>query len=253
MVDSGLGEGNNIVASFVFKIMIVSDHRILRQGLRMLLERPADFHVVDDVDCRSALARTAELRPTIVLLDLKLPQVDLGLSLLAEIRQLQQDTRVITLTPSGANSSLLLRAIRAGAAGYVPDVTSDISMIEEAIRKVAHGHLYLSNTALVTLLSTISNHDLSDSPNGQSDAGVLSPREYEVLALVAKGYTNRQISAQLVISESTARSHVHNILDKLHLKNRVQVAAFALKRPAILPKNRVGTAANLSSTVLAGS
>jgi two-component system nitrate/nitrite response regulator NarL len=87
------------VAPFAYNILIVSDHRILRQGLRVLLERPADFHVVDDVDCKSAPAKALELQPSIVLLDLNLPQIDTGLSLLAEIRRLPLDTRVITLTP----------------------------------------------------------------------------------------------------------------------------------------------------------
>jgi two-component system nitrate/nitrite response regulator NarL len=143
--------------------------------------------------------------------------------------------------------------MRAGAAGYVPEVTSDINMLEEAIRKVGQGHLYLSNTALVTLFATISDNDLSDPLITQSDASGLSPRECEVLGLVAQGYTNRQISTRLVISESTARSHVHNILDKLHLSNRVQVATYALKRPMTLPKQPASAAANWSSIVQAGT
>jgi DNA-binding NarL/FixJ family response regulator len=243
----------NQVTPFVYNILIVSDHRILRQGLRVLLERPADFQVVDDVDFKSALQRTQELQPTIVLLDLKLPQIDTGLSLLADIRQLPLDTRVITLTPSGANSTLLLRAIRAGAAGYVPEDTSDINMLEEAIRKVGQGHLYLSNTALVTLFATISDNVLSDPLISHQDASGLTGREYEVLGLIAKGFTNRQISSQLVISESTARSHVHNILDKLHLSNRVQVATYALKRPLTFPRVPGSSAANWSSIVQAGT
>ena len=225
-----------MMGTFEYKIIIVSDHRILRQGLRIVLERAADFHIVDDVDCKSALAKIQELVPTIVLLDLKQPQVDTGLSLLAEICQLEVDTRVIILLPQGGNSTLLLRAIRAGAAGYVPEDTGDIHMVENAIRKVGQGHLYLSNTVLVTLLSTISNNGVSDAPINQNEASVLSPREQMVLDLVAEGYTNRRISARLVISESTTRTHVHNILDKLQLSNRVQIAVYALKRRATSPK-----------------
>jgi DNA-binding NarL/FixJ family response regulator len=240
------------VTPFEYKIVVVSEHRILRQGLRVLLERPDDFHVLDDVDCKSALNQIERLRPTIVLLDLTLAQVETGLSLLADIGKLGLETRVIALVPEGANPTLLLRAIRSGAAGYVPEDSDDIHIVEEAIRKVGQGHLYLSNTALVSLLASISSHDVAGPLNGQNDASGLSPREYEVLELVAQGYTNRQISATLVISENTARTHVHNILDKLHLTNRVQVATFALKRSSAVHKTAAGSRSQWSATAEAG-
>ena len=217
-----------MAGNFDYKIIVVGDHRILRQGLRIVLERVADFVIVDDVDCGSALAKIQEHRPNIALLDLKPPQVDNGLALLAEISRLERDTRVITLLPHGENSDLLMRAIRAGASGYVPEDTGDIAMIEEAIRKVAHGQLYLSNTLLVTLLSTISANEAVEPLIIAKESGILSPREQAVLDLVALGCTNRQISTRLVISESTTRTHVHNILDKLQLNNRVQMATYAL-------------------------
>jgi two-component system nitrate/nitrite response regulator NarL len=219
------------VTAFAYNILIVSDQRILRQGLRLLLERHSDFHIVDDVDGKSALKTTGETEPTIMLLDLKLPSVEDGLILLAQVRQLSARTHVIALTPREAHSTLVLQAVRAGAVGYVPEDSSDIDMVEEAIRKVGQGHLYLSDTSLRNLLGTIADQDRPASAASHRDLESLTRREYDVIELVAQGYTNRQISARLTISESTARSHLHNILDKLQLANRVQLATYALSHP----------------------
>ena len=108
--------------------------------------------------------------------------------------------------------------------------TGDIAEVEEAIRQVAQGQLFLSPTALRSLVDTVASR--TDGPANQNHTASvdeLSPREEEVLELVALGHTNREIADRLVISESTVRSHLHNILDKLQLTNRVQAAAFAIR------------------------
>jgi DNA-binding NarL/FixJ family response regulator len=219
----------------VYNIMLISDHRILRQGLRVLLEKLEDFSIVAEADSNSAVELIRKFRPAIVILDLNVPLVDTETSLLARIRQLQLDTRVIVLLPDGEQSTQLVMAIRDGAMGCVAEDTGDINVVVEAIRKVGQGQLFFSNTSLISLIATLSDNERTEPINRRGDVNALSPREYEVLELVALGYTNRQISARLVISESTARTHVHNILDKLNLENRVQAAAFALKRPPSIP------------------
>jgi two-component system, NarL family, nitrate/nitrite response regulator NarL len=213
-----------------YRVLLVDKQKIFRQGIRVLLERSDEFEVIGDTDGTKAVALAVNLRPAIVLVDLHLPQFEDGLRILAELMESVPDVRVIVLTVAGDDGDAVYHALRNGAVGCVLKSTGDIAEVEAAIRQVAHGQLFLSTTALQSLVDTIA--DRTDGPANQNHTArvdELSPREEDVLELVALGHTNREIADRLVISESTVRSHLHNILDKLQLTNRVQAAAFALR------------------------
>jgi len=213
-----------------YRILVVDKQKILRQGIRLLLERSDEFEVIGDSDGTRAVALAVTLRPAIVLIDLRLPLFEDGLRILAELAESVPDVRVIVLTVTGDDGNAVYHAVRNGAVGCVLKSTGDIAEVEEAIRQVAQGQLFLSPTALRSLVDTVASR--TDGPANQNHTASvdeLSPREEEVLELVALGHTNREIADRLVISESTVRSHLHNILDKLQLTNRVQAAAFAIR------------------------
>jgi DNA-binding NarL/FixJ family response regulator len=215
------------MSSLAHRILIVDDHKIVRQGLHLLLTGLADFVVVGETTGAQAVVKAIELQPTIILMDLQLPHSAPGLETLTRLRQSLPTTRVIVLTSSGTEGDLVYRAIRAGAMGFVLKSTGDINEVEAAIRTVAQGHVAFSPPVLMSLLETISGATVAQTVGSQA-APALSPREKDVLDHVAAGRTNRQIAERLIISESTVRTHLHNILEKLQMTNRVQVAAFAL-------------------------
>jgi DNA-binding NarL/FixJ family response regulator len=230
------------------RILVVDNHKILRQGLRFLLEANPEFHVVGDAEGPAALTAATLLQPGVILMNLLLPDVNDGLNLVAQFRQRLPEARLIVLTPSLADPTVVFHLIRLGVAGCVPPDSSDTASLEEAIRKVARGQLSFSESAMLSLVDSIARSAKLPVFSLRDDSDSLSPRERDVLDLVAEGLTNRQIADQLVISESTVRSHLHNILDKLKLENRVQVAAYALRhrsssqRPSRLIQARSGTA-----------
>jgi DNA-binding NarL/FixJ family response regulator len=212
-----------------YRILVVDNHKILRQGLRFLLEKTLEFDVVGDADSSSALAAAIQLKPRIILMNLLLPHIEDGMGLVAELRQRVPDARLVVLTSTVTDPRMMFDLIRLGVSGCVPPETSDTGSLEAAIRKVGQGQTYFTESVLISLVDGISRGESFGKANAREEAGGLSPREEEVLELVAKGHTNRQIADTLVISESTVRTHLHNILDKLKLENRVQVAAYALR------------------------
>jgi DNA-binding NarL/FixJ family response regulator len=179
--------------------------------------------------------------PQIILMELHLPHRDDGLRLLPRLRQSVPAARVLALTALDPDAHLVHRAVRAGVVGYILKSTSDIDEVDLAIRTVARGQAYLSPAALVSLLATLSAENEPLTAQTRDGARELSAREQAVLELVAQGHTNRQIAVQLGITESTVRSHLHHILEKLQLANRVQVAAFVLRnRPPWSNPNGTG-------------
>lgn len=208
------------------RILIVDDHTMFRQGLRVLLEEAPDLTIVGEAgDGFEAIEKTRALRPDIVLMDIRMPGCD-GIQVASTLRHELPEVKVIILAVDIADSSLVYRAIRSGALGYV----SKHNRIEElvhAIRQVARGEAVLtpqSLTSLVTLLREAPDVSTSRVPMLER----LSAREQEVLNLLAQGKSNRDIANALCVTEGTVRAHIHNVLDKLHLSNRVQAATYAL-------------------------
>ena len=214
-------------ASSTVDIMLVDDHAIVRQGLRSILERERDMRVVAEASTAAeALAVVVRVRPQIVLLDLKLSTSSdtEGLELCAELGELHPEIGILVLT-TFLDDQLVLRAVRAGARGYVvKDV--DTSGLIRAIRDVARGESAFdarSAAAMVRGLNTPS----------ASEAKHLTPRETEVLRLLARGLSNRDIGARLYISETTAKFHVGNILRKLEVTRRAEAVYEASKMGVI--------------------
>jgi DNA-binding NarL/FixJ family response regulator len=212
------------MATATSRVLLADDHVMFRQGLRALLEALPDISVIGEAgDGFEAVERARLLRPDVVLMDAHMPGRS-GVQATIELRAVMPEARVIILGGDSDDPKAMYEAIRNGAMGYVPK-TSGVDDLVGAIRQVAQGHAALPAAALTRLVGFI--------VSGPSEPAVpeqdgLSEREQDVLELVAQGRSNREIGEALCIAESTVRSHLHNILSKLNLANRVQAAAFAL-------------------------
>lgn len=215
-----------------YRLLLVDDHTMFRQGLRALLEDSGEVVVVGEAtNGADAVDLASRLRPDVILMDIQMPGGD-GLQAVRNIRQAVPDARIIMLTVHASDADLVYQSIQAGAMGYVSKI-SDVQELVTAISQVAQGQASIAASSLTSLLTFISSGSSGGIGNGKSSdheriPDALSEREQEVLDLVAEGKSNREIADQLFISESTVRSHLHNILDKLHLSNRVQAATYTL-------------------------
>jgi NarL family two-component system response regulator LiaR len=203
------------------EVLIVDDHGVVRQGLRTYLELLDDIEVIGEAkNGLDAVAHVREHRPSIVLMDLVMPQMD-GIEATHQITAISPSTKVIVLT-SFADDDKVFPAIRAGAAGYL---LKDVSPgdLANAIRAVHAGETYLHPDITKKLVDQVVG--LPPDPRPTPDA--LTPRELEVLRLIAQGMSNREIAQELTISRKTVKTHVSNLLNKLHLADRTQAAIYA--------------------------
>ncbi|WP_439942733.1 response regulator [Streptomyces sp. BBFR115] len=205
----------------VIKVLVVDDHQVVRRGLRTFLEVQDDIEVVGEAaDGAEGVARAEELRPDVVLMDVKMPVLD-GVEALRRLRDLGNAARVLIVT-SFTEQRTVVPALRAGAAGYVyKDV--DPEALAGAIRSVHAGHILLQPEVAGALLSQ------EEAQSGLGRGGSLTEREREVLGLIADGRSNREIARALVLSEKTVKTHVSNILMKLDLADRTQAALWAVR------------------------
>jgi two-component system response regulator NreC len=210
------------------RVVIVDDHKLLRQGFRILLEEELDVVVVGDFGGPYAIDRTIELSPDVVLVDLESPNVEIGLDAIKKIKAHVPGVCVVALAGESNSPNLVYRAVEAGVSGYLPKDTSDLDQILMVIRTSIQGQPFVTGNALSSLLTSIATGQGAGSTN-TPNSNKLTSRESDVLELVAEGYTNKQIANRLIISESTVQTHVHNILDKLDCANRVQAASLAIR------------------------
>ena len=203
-------------------VFIVDDHPVVRQGLRTFLSTLDGIEIVGDADdAEHALAAIEETLPDVVLMDLVLPGMD-GIDATRRVREISPSTKVIVLT-SFADDAKVFPAIKAGAAGYLlKDV--EPADLGEAILTVHRGEALLHPTVAAKLMQ-----DYADEQR-RAPGGELTQRELEVLRLIARGMSNREIARELVIAEKTVKTHVSNILAKLHLADRTQAALYAVRR-----------------------
>ena len=212
------------MANSTCRVLIADDHAMFRQGLRALLDGLADVTVIGEAaDGIEAVERARTLRPDVVLMDTQMPRRG-GVDAMIELKATMPEARVIILGGEADDPKATYEAIRNGAMGYVPKA-SGVEDLIGAIRQVAQGHAALPAAALTRLVGFIVSGPTEPAP---AEPDGLSEREQDVLELVAQGRSNREIAEALCIAESTVRSHLHNILSKLNLANRVQAAAFAL-------------------------
>ncbi len=204
------------------RVLIADDHAIVREGLRGLItSEPGMALVGEAVDGVEAVSKAQTLQPDVILLDLVMPHKS-GLEAIGEIKNQNPDVRILVLT-SFAEDDQVFPAIKSGALGYLLKDSSPHELLQ-AIRQVYRGESSLHPTVARKLIREINQP--SDLPPASDP---LTEREVEVLRLVAQGLSNQEISDMLFLSERTVRTHVSNILGKLHLANRTQAALYALR------------------------
>lgn len=203
------------------RILIADDHGVIRAGLRALLSGLPELEVVGEAeDGRDTLRRAMELKPNIVIMDLSMPEIG-GVEATRQLSRIAPDIRVLILTVH-EDESLLKEVIRAGAAGYIIKRAVEDELIH-AIRVVARGDMYVHPSLTRALFSSAT----SSKELKTSEVETLTSREIEVLRLLAKGYTNRQIAEELGISPRTAEGHRANLSGKLGLRSRVELVEYA--------------------------
>jgi NarL family two-component system response regulator LiaR len=205
------------------RVLVADDHAIVRKGIQALLATEAGIEVVGEAeDGRGAVAEVERLQPDVILMDLVMPEMD-GIEAIRQITADLPEARILVLTSYAADAKVF-PAIKAGALGYLLKDSGPEELVQ-AIRQVYRGESWLHPTIARKLLQELSR------PSGRPPTpDPLTEREVEVLGLVAKGRSNREISSLLMISEATVRTHVSNILSKLHLASRTQAALYALRK-----------------------
>jgi two-component system NarL family response regulator len=208
------------------RVLVVDDHEVFRLGLEQALAEQPGIEVVGDaVDGDDGVARAAELLPDVVLMDLRMPGTG-GVDATRRIREAHPEVRVLVLTASQDDIDVF-GAIRAGANGYLLKDAS-VDEVAGAIAMVARGQAPISPMVAPKVLAEL-NALSRRAEEWDGHARRLTSRELDVLRLVARGLSNRQIANDLVISENTVRNHVRNILEKLRVRSRVEAAAVALR------------------------
>ncbi|MFL5732250.1 MAG: response regulator [Chloroflexia bacterium] len=213
------------------RVVIADSHDLFRQGLASLLSRQEGVQVVGEArDGDEARQMTAELEPDVLLMEMHMHRCE-GLPTVVEIMAQFPNTNVAILTSSEEDSDLLA-AVKAGVKGYLLK-NSSLEELVRAVQALAQGGAYFSSTMFTKVLQEFTH--LSRRRDLQEVKGIdaLTEREKDVLRLVARGATNRDIATELIITENTVKVHLRNILDKLQLRNRQQAAAYAVQEGLI--------------------
>ncbi len=212
-------------------VLLVDDHKIVRQGVRAYLHTLADIQVVAEADSGSAAVGAVEKhKPDVVLMDLEMPGEMDGIRATRQICKLRPETRVIVVT-SHHQDEYIFPAVRAGAISYLlKDVEPD--ELADAIRKAAQGEAVIDSRVAARILKELQGLR-KEQINPFTE---LSERELDVLRLVADGKSNAEIADMLVIGESTVKTHVGNLLKKLHLEDRTQAAVYAWQQGIVRRK-----------------
>ncbi|GMQ79020.1 MAG: response regulator transcription factor [Anaerolineae bacterium] len=215
-------DDRHLTVAAPIQVLIVDDHAIVRKGTRALLAEVEGIEVVGEAaDGQEAVDQATLLRPDVILMDLVMPGMD-GIEAIRQIKSSQPDARILALTSFAADDKVF-PAIKAGALGYLLKDADPEDLIL-AIKQVYRGEPSLHPSIARKVLQEIRlPHRSPPTPDP------LTSREKEILHLVAQGLSNQQIADQLSIAEVTVRTHVSNILSKLHLANRVQAALYALR------------------------
>jgi len=211
----------------VIRVLIADDHGIVRSGLSMLIDRQADMSVTAEAeDGIDAVERALAERPDVAVLDVSMPRLT-GLQAARQIRSHHEEIQVLMLSMH-EDDGYFFDALEAGASGYVSKRGADSDLIK-AIRTVADGRTFLNSRTQGALM----RQWLEDGRTGPRDE--LTPRELEVVKLIAEAYTNRQIAEALSLSEKTVESHRGNVLAKRGMRDRVELVRYAIRRGLVEP------------------
>jgi NarL family two-component system response regulator LiaR len=204
-------------------VLVVDDHPVVRRGIKSLLAEEKDIHVVGEAtNGKEALQQVAELRPEVILMDLVMPEMN-GIEAIQQITTSYPEARILVMTSFAADDKVF-PSIKAGALGYLlkdSDPEDLIRMIHQVYRGELSIHPAIARK-VIQELNRPAEEPLTPDP--------LTEREEEILQLLAQGVENKEIARRLVLREATVRTHVSNILSKLHLANRVQATLYALRK-----------------------
>jgi two-component system response regulator NreC len=211
------------------RLLLVDDHAVVRTGLRMMLEGEKDMEIVGEAENASeALNQISLLEPQVVLMDIGLPDMS-GIEATRQIKQLAPETAIVALTIH-EDEEYFFKMLDAGASGYVPKRAAPEELLK-AIRVTAQGEVYLFPSLAKLLVSDYLTQ--SNQPKNQATLDGLTPREYEVLTLLADGSSNVEIGEQLSISPKTVSRHRENIMGKLNLHSRAELVKYAIRKGII--------------------
>jgi DNA-binding NarL/FixJ family response regulator len=233
------------------RIVIADDHGLVRQGFRGMLSREEAFEVVGEAeDGREAVEISSRLRPDLVLMDVRMPRMD-GLAATREIKQMLPQTSVLMVTMQ-ENPDYLVKAVKAGAAGYILKGSPNTQVID-SIHRVLEGESPLNQELAMQVIHRLATEARQAGPAGPQQQAqppdqqevherpdelphTLTEREIEVLRLIARGLTNRQIAQTLVVSKLTVKTHVQRIIGKLGVSDRTQAAVRAAELGLLIPE-----------------
>jgi DNA-binding NarL/FixJ family response regulator len=210
------------------RVLLVDDHAILREGIKALLEKQDDIEVVAEAaDGREAIPKVAQFRPDVVVLDISMPKMD-GLESTRQMKRENPDIKVLVLTMHD-NEEYFFQLLRAGASGYVTKRSVSRELVS-AIEAVYRGESFFCPSMAKFLLSDFLRLDKAVENTGQEE---LTPREREIVKLIAEGYTNQQIADLLHRSVKTIESHRSNILRKLGIHDSIELVKYAVRKKLI--------------------
>lgn len=199
-------------------VLVVDDHAVVRTGLATILGAESDITIVGEArDGLEAISKTLELKPDVILMDIFMPHCS-GLDAMIAIRESLPDAKILLLTVSESEENLF-RALRFGAQGYLLK-SANIDEVVSGVRQVAAGEAMLSPHIASKIIAEFQK---------KADEPKLSAREMEVLQLLGEGHTNTEIATHLFISESTVRTYLRRLLEKLHLSHRTEAMAYAMR------------------------
>ncbi len=217
----------------VVRVLIADDQALFRRGLYVVLGTEDDIEVVAEAeDGEEAIAKAEELAPDAVLMDVRMPRVN-GIEAARRIREILPSTKILMLTVSDEEDDLY-EAIKAGANGYLLKEIS-VEEVANAIHAVVQGQSLISPSMASKLLNEFNSLARQAAEKEELPAPVLTARELEVLKLVARGMSNKDVADQLFISENTVKNHVRNILEKLHLHSRMEAVMYAVRKRLVDP------------------
>lgn len=204
------------------RVVLADDHPIMRKGLRLLVNEQADMEVVGEADNgREAIAVAQRLHPDVVVMDISMPELN-GLKATEKLKELCPETKILTLTRH-SDDGYLQQLLQAGSSGYVLKQSNPDELVR-AIHAVANGQIYLDPAVIGTVVNKLGRHV----PRGMPPGKKLSGREDEVLHLIAQGYLSKEVAARLRISIKTVEAHKANGMEKMGMKNRIDLVRYAM-------------------------